>query len=164
GQLEEGLRNLQAGIDLYQELRSPPIFWPFLLFLNARARLRASDPGDALPAVDSSIEFLSPGVGSSLLPEVYLVKGDLLAALAARDGTGPAPAAEWYRQALERAAKLDARTAQLRAATRLARLAQAAGEVAAARNLLAPVYASFTEGFAYPDLLDARAVLATLGE
>jgi hypothetical protein len=35
--------------------------------------------------------------------------------------------------------------------------------VAEARALLAPVYASFTEGFAFPDLLEVRALLEDLG-
>jgi predicted ATPase len=32
-----------------------------------------------------------------------------------------------------------------------------------ARGLLAPVYASFTEGFGFPDLVEARALLEDLG-
>ncbi len=32
-----------------------------------------------------------------------------------------------------------------------------------ARGLLAPVYASFTEGFAFPDLVEAKALLDELG-
>ena len=35
--------------------------------------------------------------------------------------------------------------------------------MAEARGLLAPVYASFTEGFAFPDLIEARALLEELG-
>ena len=35
--------------------------------------------------------------------------------------------------------------------------------MAEARELLAPVYAAFTEGFAFPDLVEARALLEELG-
>ena len=35
--------------------------------------------------------------------------------------------------------------------------------MAEARDLLAPVYASFTEGFAFPDLVEVRALLEDLG-
>jgi hypothetical protein len=35
--------------------------------------------------------------------------------------------------------------------------------VAEARGLLAPVYAAFTEGFTFPDLVEARALLDELG-
>jgi len=38
------------------------------------------------------------------------------------------------------------------------------GCLAEARSLLAPVYRSFTESFAFPDLVDARALLHELGE
>ena len=37
------------------------------------------------------------------------------------------------------------------------------GRIAEARELLAPVYAAFTEGFAFPDLVEARARLEDLG-
>jgi predicted ATPase len=51
---------------------------------------------------------------------------------------------------------------RLRAATRLGRLWQAAGEPEAAARTLGPVYATFTEGFATADLLEARDLLAAL--
>jgi predicted ATPase len=51
---------------------------------------------------------------------------------------------------------------ELRAATSLARLWQRQGKRDAARALLAPVYAWFTEGFDTRDLQDAKALLAEL--
>jgi predicted ATPase len=45
----------------------------------------------------------------------------------------------------------------------LSRLWQGQGKRAAARELLAPIYDWFTEGFDTPDLQEARALLATLG-
>ena len=162
GRLDEGLHSLHDGIERYRELRSPPIFWPFLLFLNARASLRAGDPAVGLAAVESAIDFLSQGQGSSLLSEVEIVKGDLLATVAARDGMDTAPADEWYAHALDRALRLGARTAQLRAASRLARSRQASGNSKAGLDLLRPVYDAFTEGFSFPDLVEAEALLASL--
>jgi predicted ATPase len=44
----------------------------------------------------------------------------------------------------------------------LARLRRDQGRLAEVRDLLAPVYASFTEGFAFPDLVEARALLDEL--
>ncbi len=38
------------------------------------------------------------------------------------------------------------------------------GRIAEARELLAPVYAAFAEGFAFPDLVEARALLDELGD
>jgi predicted ATPase len=50
----------------------------------------------------------------------------------------------------------------LRAATSLARLRGEQGRRAGARELLAPVYGWFTEGFDTADLNDARALLEAL--
>ena len=51
---------------------------------------------------------------------------------------------------------------ELRAATSLARLRRDQGRHAEARHLLAPVYGWFTEGFATPDLKEAKALLDEL--
>ncbi len=56
----------------------------------------------------------------------------------------------------------EAKAFELRAATSLARLWQRQGKRAAARALLAPLYAWFTEGFATRDLRDAKALLEEL--
>jgi predicted ATPase len=56
------------------------------------------------------------------------------------------------------------RSVALRAAMSLARLSRRdQGKVGAARDLLAPVYAWFTEGFDTADLKDAKALLDELG-
>ena len=64
---------------------------------------------------------------------------------------------------VEVARSQSARLFELRAARDLARLLRDQGRAAEARDLLAPVYASFTEGFALPDLIEARALLEDLG-
>ncbi|MFC7477919.1 AAA family ATPase [Dankookia sp. GCM10030260] len=68
-----------------------------------------------------------------------------------------------FRRAIEIARSQGARLFELRAARDLARLLRDLGGAAAARDLLAPVYASFTEGFGFPDLVEARALLRELG-
>ena len=50
----------------------------------------------------------------------------------------------------------------MRAAASLARLRRDQGRTAEARDLLAPIYAWFTEGFATQDLKDAKALLDEL--
>jgi predicted ATPase len=55
-----------------------------------------------------------------------------------------------------------ARSFELRAATDLARLWAEQGRPAEARDLLAPVYAWFTEGFDTADLKAAKALLDQL--
>jgi len=71
-------------------------------------------------------------------------------------------AQELYREALRIAREQEAKLWELRAAASLARLRRDQGRCAEARDLLAPVYDWFTEGFDTPDLRDARAVLDAL--
>jgi tetratricopeptide (TPR) repeat protein len=77
-------------------------------------------------------------------------------------------AEECFQLALEIARRQEAKTFELRAATSLARLWQRQGKTQrakrnAARALLAPIYAWFTEGFNTRDLVDAKALLDELG-
>ena len=55
-----------------------------------------------------------------------------------------------------------ARLLELRAAADLARLHRNQGRFAEARNLLAPIYNWFTEGFDTQDLKDGKALLDEL--
>ncbi len=76
---------------------------------------------------------------------------------------GQAEAAEeLYRKALSIAEEQGATLWELRAAVSLACLRRDQGRRAEARDLLAPVYGWFTEGFATPDLKEAKAVLGAL--
>jgi predicted ATPase len=63
---------------------------------------------------------------------------------------------------LEVARAKEARSLELRAATSLARLWAERGRRAEARDLLAPVYGWFTEGFETRDLKEAKVLLDTL--
>ena len=83
-------------------------------------------------------------------------KGQLLL----RQGN-PEAAEELYCKALGIAREQEAKMWELRAAASLARLWRDQGRRAAARDLLAPVYGWFTEGFA-PDLKEAKAVIDEL--
>jgi predicted ATPase len=56
----------------------------------------------------------------------------------------------------------DAKLWELRAAVSLARLRRDQGPRAEARELLAPIYDWFTEGFDTPDLKEAKALLDEL--
>jgi predicted ATPase len=65
-------------------------------------------------------------------------------------------------QALQIAREQQAKSLELRAATSLARLWGEQSRRAEARNLLAPVYGWFTEGFDTADLKNAKALLDQL--
>jgi predicted ATPase len=66
------------------------------------------------------------------------------------------------RTAVELAEEQGAFLLKLRASTSLARLLSDQGKVQQARELLAPVYEWFTEGFDTRDLKDAKALLEEL--
>jgi predicted ATPase len=66
-------------------------------------------------------------------------------------------------RSLEIARSQAAKTFELRAATSLARMWQRQGKLDAARALLAPLCAWFTEGFGTRDLREAKALLDSLG-
>jgi predicted ATPase len=74
----------------------------------------------------------------------------------------PEAAEELYRKALSIAQKQQAKLWELRAAVSLARLHRDQSRRAEARDLLAPVYDWFTEGFGTQDLKEARALLYEL--
>ena len=71
-------------------------------------------------------------------------------------------AEELYRRALSIAAEQEAKLWELRAAASLARLCRDQGRRTEARDLFAPVYGWFTEGFETPDLKRAEALLHEL--
>jgi predicted ATPase len=89
--------------------------------------------------------------------ELYRHKGQLL--LHQRHSEA---AEELYRKALSIAEEQEAKLWELRAAASLARLWRDQGRRAEARDLLAPVYGWFTEGFGTPDLKEAKALLDEL--
>jgi predicted ATPase len=77
-----------------------------------------------------------------------------------RQAAPEAPQAEaCFQQALAIARRQQARSLELRAAMSLARLWQQQGKRAEARELLAPIYGWFTEGFDTADLQEAKALL-----
>ena len=76
----------------------------------------------------------------------------------------PAKAEESFRTALAIARKQGTRGYELRAATSLARLWGEKSRRGEARELLAPVYGWFTEGFDTADLQAARTLLDELGD
>jgi predicted ATPase len=71
-------------------------------------------------------------------------------------------AERYFERALAVARQQQAKSWELRAAMSLARLWRDQGEVQRARELLAPVYGWFTEGFDTRDLKDAKALLEQL--
>jgi predicted ATPase len=73
-----------------------------------------------------------------------------------------AKAETYFEHALAIARKQEAKFSELRAAMSMARLWREQGKRTEARDLLAPVYGWFTEGFDTRDLKEAKALLDTM--
>jgi predicted ATPase/class 3 adenylate cyclase len=158
GREDEGLAQLRQGMDLYQGLKTPPVFWPLLLYVHSGACSRAGRTAEGLALIDEALEVAGPGSGKTLLPEFHLLKGDLLSGGPEdkRAGAGPC-----FQRAFDVARELEARMSQLRAATRLYRLSRERGDAEEGRRLLSAVRETFTEGLTTADLIEAGELLAS---
>ena len=112
---------------------------------------------EALPLLDDALQLVEKTGERWFAAELNRHKGQLLL----RQGHAEA-AEELYRKALSIAQEQEAKLWELRAAASLARLRRDQGRSAEARDLLAPVYGWFTEGFDTPDLKEAKALLDEL--
>jgi predicted ATPase len=74
----------------------------------------------------------------------------------------PGGAEACFRNALDQAGARGERSLELRAATSLADLWRSQGRHAEAREVLAPIYGWFNEGFDLPDLKQAKVLLDQL--
>jgi predicted ATPase len=90
---------------------------------------------------------------------VHRIAGEIALKSLARD---PEKAAACFDRALAVARQQRAKSWELRAAMSMARLWRDQGKQDAARELLAPVYGWFTEGFDTLDLKEAKALLDEL--
>jgi predicted ATPase/class 3 adenylate cyclase len=159
GQAEEGLAQVRRGIDSYQALNTPPVFWPMLMSMQAEVCGLAGKPEQGLAVLDKALEIFGSASDESLTPEFCRLKGDLLLALSSEH----APEAEsWLQRALKAAQELQLPMLELRAAMSLCRLWKDRGKArqAQARRLLRGAYEKFTEGFETPDLMEAKDLLS----
>jgi hypothetical protein len=154
GRPTDGLHQIADGLDQYKDLRTPPVFWPFLRFIQGGAYAEAGLPGPGLPLIDEAIA--QGGPTNPIAPLFHIVRGDLFL-------LGPEPevaeATACYERAYAKAEQFGSRTPQLRAAVRLCRVAPEA-DLPARLEALRAVHAGFTEGAATPDLVEAAGLLA----
>jgi len=113
--------------------------------------------GEALTLVSEALQIVKRTGERWFLAELNRHKGQLL--LRQRHTEG---AEKLYSKALDIAKEQEAKLWELRAAVSLARLRRDQGHRDEARDLLAPVYGWFTEGFDTPDLKEAKALLDEL--
>ena len=157
GDVTDGMSLLRSGTAAFRAIGTEA--WvPHHIALLAKACDIAGQIEEASTQFDDALQIVERTRERWFVAELNRLKGQLLL----RQGHTDA-AEELYRKALSIAAEQGAKLWELRAATSLARLRGDQGRRAEARDLLAPVYGWFTEGFATPALKEATALLEELG-
>jgi predicted ATPase len=137
--------------------KAPASFRPTLL---AEALGRAGQIAEGLAAIEEAIERSEHTEDCWLIAELLRIRGELLLLEGAPEAS--AAAEDHYQKGLDWARRQGALSWELRCATSLARLWRDQARRDEARELLAPVYYRFTEGFATADLKAAKALLDDL--
>ena len=166
---EEGLRQMRQGLTDFRATGAE-LFVPHVLSLVAEGYAHLGQVEAGLAVLQEGWEVMERTGEHVWHAEMSRLKGALLlnderGMMNDERGTSQPRAAEaeaCFQQAIAVAQQQSAKSWELRAATSLARLWQQQGKRAAARDLLAPVYDWFTEGFDTADLKDAKALLSEL--
>jgi predicted ATPase len=135
------------------------LFTPFVLSYLAIAHASVGQIDDARRCIGEARSAAETAGERWCEAEIHRMAGEIELLSPERD---VAKAQAHFERALEIARAQQARSWELRAATSLARLWRDQGKVQQARELLAPVYEWFTEGFDTRDLKEARALLEEL--
>jgi adenylate cyclase len=158
GHFGEGIGQIQQGL-AGQQAAGAGIARPCFLLLLTEAHAAAGQIEAGLGVLDDAVALVERTGERYQEAEIHRLRGALLLQRSVSD----APQAEAaFQQALAVARRQQARSWELRAATSLARLWRQQGKRAAARDLLAPTCAWFTEGLEMADLREARALLEEL--
>jgi predicted ATPase/DNA-binding winged helix-turn-helix (wHTH) protein len=156
GDVEPGLRLLRTALD---ELRESEFALPYTVFLGALAEALAGvgEVTQGIAAIDEALARSERDEERWCVAELLRIKGELVLRGGAPDAA--AVAEDHFAQALDWASRQGALSWELRAATSLARLWRDQNRSKAARDILAPVYNRFTEGFETTDLKAAKLLL-----
>jgi predicted ATPase len=156
GDVTDGISLLRSGMAAFRATGAE-FFMPHNIALLAGACETAGQIEEALTLLDDALQIVERTGERWFAAELYRHEGQLLLQQGNTEG-----AEELYRKALSSAREQEAKLWELRAVMSLARLRRDQGRRAEARDLLAPVYAWFTEGFNTQDLKEAKALLDQL--
>jgi hypothetical protein len=152
GDMDAGLDQMRKGADAPASTAVRTL----LLTLVAAQQFRVGQFDAAVATLDRAMNETRV---RSYEAEAIRLRGEILLA----QSPGNAAAAEAaFRQAMTVATRQSNRAMELRAGTSLAQVLADGGRRDEARNLLAPIYGRFTEGFDKADLVAARTLLAEL--
>jgi predicted ATPase len=132
---------------------------PHFCAMLADVAARLGHVEDGLRALAEALAIVDTTGARVYEAELHRLRGELLL----QQTMPEAQQAEvCFQHALDVARRQQAKSWELRAAMSLARLWQQQGKRAEARELLAPIYGWFTEGFDTADLQEAKVLLAEL--
>jgi predicted ATPase/class 3 adenylate cyclase len=160
GQGEAGIAQVRQGIAAYRATGAM-LNIPYFCTVLADVAAHLGHTEDGLQTLAEAHTLVEQHESRCWEAEVYRLQGVLLLR---QPGTPQAEAEAWLQRALDVARRQEAKSLELRAAISLARLWQEQGKRAEARELLAPIYDWFTEGFDTADLQEAKTVLDTRGQ
>jgi TOMM system kinase/cyclase fusion protein len=163
GREAEGLAQMRQGLTAYRATGAELGLPHFLAWL-AEACGSAGQAEEGLHVLAEALSIVESQGQRWWEAELYRLQGELLLQQVGA-GLKPAPTEEaetCFRQALDVARRQEAKSLELRAAMSLAWLWRQQGKRPNARELLAPIYGWFTEGFDTADLQEAKALLGEL--
>ena len=158
GKPSEAIQIIASGIAAYQSTGAK-IYVPLYLSYLARAQAGAGQIDEALRHIDEAMIGIGTTGQRMWEAEVSRLAGEIALLSPEHDDV---KAEAYFDRALAVARQQQAKSWELRAAMGLARLWRDQGKVQQARELLAPVYGWFTEGFDTRDLKEAKALLEEL--
>ena len=158
GQGEEGIAQIRQGIVAYRATGAV-LFVPYFCTVLAEVSAHLGHTEDGLQALAEAHTLVEQQEERYWEAEVCRLRGVLLLR---QPETSQAEAETWLLRALDVARRQQAKSLELRAAMSLARLWQCQGKRGAARDLLAPIYNWFTEGFDTADLQETKGLLEVL--
>ena len=159
GQGEAGMAQVRQGIAAWRATGAA-LLVPYFCTVLAEVSDHLGHTEDGLQALAEAHTLVEQHEERWWEAEVCRLRGVLLLR---QPGTPQAEAETWLQRALDVARRQEAKSLELRAAMSLSRLWQQQGKQQEAHDLLAEVYAWFTEGFDTADLQDAKALLESLG-
>jgi predicted ATPase len=159
GKAADAVRVITSGLTAYRSTGST-VFRTFFLSSLARAHSDLDHFDDACRCIDEAMTAIETAKEKLWEADVYRVAGEIALKSSQPDMVN---AEAYFERALVVARQQQAKSWELRAAMSLARLWRDQGKPQQARELLAPVYGWFTEGFDTCDLKDAKALLEELG-
>jgi predicted ATPase len=158
GQGTEGIVQMRAGLAAWRAMGAE-LGRPYYLGLLAEAYGKTGQTEAGLSALDEALAATHKHGEYYCKAELHRLRGELLLAGSSEQ---QATAQSCFDQALAFARRQQAKSLELRAAMSLSRLWLQQDERDKARELLAPVYGWFTEGFDTADLQEAKALLEEL--